>query len=151
MFKKGGERMRYDTERCALVASADEVCDLVFRSGNLDSRRPFSEKNALGIQSELEKSKGALYSRDRSFLNTSKYADMYYEISATAHGTVLDDHIPTVEGVKSVSGYEMARPPRRQASTPIWWKSPISANSVPGFTRIWRKAPRRPSSWRALP
>ena len=111
--------MRYDTERCALVASADEVCDLVFRSGNLDSRRPFSEKNALGIQSELEKSKGALYSRDRSFLNTSKYADIYYEISATAHGTVLDDHIPTVEGVKSVSGYEMARPPRRQDMAPL--------------------------------
>ena len=94
--------MRYDTERCAVVASVSEVCDLVFRSGDLDSRRQTAAQDLSKFRSELEKNKGALYNREKPVLNTSKYGELYYEISGTVHGAYFGDKIPIVEKVKAV-------------------------------------------------
>lgn len=110
--------LKYNVERCAVILSVRELCAYSLREGHLDTRRASDASrdiasNPAKIHSSLQKSRGEKYRRELPLLNTTKYGELYYEVSGRADGVTEDNGVFTVEEIKVVGGYEMSLPPRR--------------------------------------
>lgn len=107
--------MKYDVESCAFTAGVREICALAFLSGSLDNRRRGERQtDPLSIHTALQRSRGEGYRREYPLQNTTKYGDIYYQISGRADGVTEHNGGLLVEEIKVVGGYEMGLPPNRR-------------------------------------
>ena len=76
--------VKYDIDRCVIVLSVRELCYLATRHGDLGSRSgSMIEKAKIGreVHSSLQKARGVKYKPEVSLTNTTRYGDIYYEVS----------------------------------------------------------------------
>ena len=115
--------VKYDIDRCAIVLSVRELCYLATRHGDLGSRSgSMIEKAKIGreVHSSLQKARGVKYKPEVSLTNTTRYGDIYYEVSGRADGVIEENGEVLVEEIKTVSGYEFALPPDRAHVAQLW-------------------------------
>lgn len=103
--------MRYNVNTAAVEMSADELCDMCFRTGKCGAgRRPIHESARQKCRDELAKG-NAFFSADKEFCCTSSFGGIYYEVKGRADGIVRQNGKVTLFMILPVREYAFRKPP----------------------------------------
>jgi Rad3-related DNA helicase len=105
--------MRYNTESCAIEMSAEELCTLALRHGDLDAPPAYScELDEDGqLYYRLQAEAGAYYNPHVSLCNTTERGGIYYTVETFADGIIRREDGSVVDKLKAVRGRGSQFPP----------------------------------------
>lgn len=105
--------MRYDVERCAMEISAQELCILALKSGDLDASslrvEPIEDDGTLYYR--LQSEAGAYYNPNMELCHTVERDGIYYTVQTLADGVIRRDDGAVVDKLKRVKGRGSLAPP----------------------------------------
>ncbi len=106
--------MKYLENSCAIELSVGELCERVFRSGDMDRRNIRKNMRLIGseIHRKIQSGAGAFYDPEVSLSNTFAYNGLYYTVNGRADGIIKKDGKVTVDEIKSVGKFDFYAPPR---------------------------------------
>ena len=106
--------MRYDTDRETLMLSAQELCLLSLRHGDLDGRSACLSKSSLtpAVWGKICSEAGASYQQNTSFYYHLRLGELSIGITSEADGLYRNDQKePVVDLVRPVSPRGVMAPP----------------------------------------
>lgn len=93
--------MRYSVDRDQIETTAEELCNIALRTGDIDSRAPHSrgtERSLEALRKKLYGAQGALYHSEVTLRNTSCLDGIYFCVTGVADGIQCTDGEYTVDG-----------------------------------------------------
>lgn len=106
--------MRYVEDSLTIELSVDELCERVFRSGNMDRKNAPRNMRLIGSETyrKIQSGAGAFYNSEVELSTTFAHNGLYYTVSGMADGIIKKDGIVTVDEIKSVGKFDFFAPPR---------------------------------------
>lgn len=99
--------MIYDRDTCAVEMSAEELCAIALRRGDLDGRAAGAmerDRDSKELYYRLQSEAGAYYNPDAELCNTTRVGELYYTVSLKADGVIRNAGLITVDRIKCVKG-----------------------------------------------
>ena len=105
--------MRYNTDSCTVEMSAEELCMLALRHGDLDAPPVYiqSLEEDGQLYYRLQAEAGAYYNPHVSLCNTTERGGIYYTVETFADGIIRREGGSVVDKLKAVKGRGAQFPP----------------------------------------
>ncbi len=105
--------MRYNTETESIEISAEELCALAVRRGDLDAPQglPYEVEPDRELYYKLQSEAGAFYNTDVELSNTMSLGGLYFTVTAHPDGIIRTPVGPVVDKIKCVRGRGYLAPP----------------------------------------
>lgn len=107
--------MRYDDNECAVHITAEELCSLAHKSGDIDSRAPrqlYDTQIDRDIYTKIFYEEGAYYNAEIELSLTIKQGELYYSVDALADGVLKKNGKVRVDIIRKVRKYDFYAPPK---------------------------------------
>ena len=107
--------IKYNKNTCTVDMSVGTLCELVAKSGSIDSRYRTTVAHMIAggeIHRRLQAEAGGLYTPEVELVNTTLFGGMYYTVSGRADGIIRGESGICVDEIKSVRGYDFYQPPK---------------------------------------
>lgn len=105
--------MKYNGSTCTVELTVRELCALVLKSGDLNSKRGtrIAECRSADIYERLQRDAGGYYTSDTAVVSTVLFNGIYYTVSGSVSGIVRTEKGIFADEVTAVGAYEFFAPP----------------------------------------